>query len=142
VPRRELLELSGRAALASLAAGASAGKPDPVIVSMFGWPAPYSQYHAANAFEHWLVEIMLTRQEPHNAERLLLSTGIVSYHMESNRENGRYSAVGRHVETPLINIAYRPTAARLSPTSADLKSSHRPTRQLLRPYRHAIVHHN
>jgi hypothetical protein len=76
---------------------------------MLGWPAPFAQYHAANAFEHWIVEMMLTRKEPVNAERLLLSTGITSYNMESNWENGRYSAVGRRVETPFMNIAYRTT---------------------------------
>ncbi len=41
-------------------------------------PGPISQYHAANAYEHWLIEMMLTRKEPYNAERLLLSTGIVN----------------------------------------------------------------
>jgi hypothetical protein len=61
----------------------------PTIVSMLGWPGSYSQYHAANAFEHWIIEMMLTRKEPVNAERLLLSTGIVSYNMDSNWENGR-----------------------------------------------------
>ena len=85
------------------------GRKDPFLTSMLGWPAPFSQYHAANAFEHWIIEMMLTRKEPVNAERLLLSTGIVSYNMESNWENGRYSPVGRRVETPFMNIAYRTT---------------------------------
>jgi hypothetical protein len=76
---------------------------------MLGWPGPFAQYHAANAFEHWIVEMMLTRKEPCNAERLLLSSGIVSYNMESNWENGKYSAVGRRIETPFMHIAYRPT---------------------------------
>ena len=40
--------------------------------------------HAANAFEHWIVEMMVTGKEPVNAERLLPSTGIVSHNMESN----------------------------------------------------------
>jgi hypothetical protein len=90
-------------------AGDVEGRTDPTIVSMLGWPGPYSQYHAANAFEHWLVEMMLTRKEPYNAERLLLSTGIVSFNMESNWENGRYSAVGRRIETPYMNMTYRST---------------------------------
>ena len=76
-----------------------------MIVSMLGWPGPYSQYHAANAFEHWLIEMMLTRKEPYNAERLLLSTGIVSYNMESNWENGRDAVheydLPRHARTAL-----------------------------------------
>ena len=59
-------------------AGNIEGRKDPTIVSMLGWPGPFSQYHAANAYEHWLIEMMLTRKEPYNAERLLLSTGIVS----------------------------------------------------------------
>lgn len=90
-------------------AGDIEGRKDPMITSMLGWPGPYSQYHAANAFEHWIVEMMLTRKEPVNAERLLLSTGIVSYNMESNWENGRYSHVGRRIETPFMDIAYRST---------------------------------
>jgi hypothetical protein len=94
-------------------AGEIEGRKDPAIISMLGWPGPYSQYHAANAFEHWLVEMMLTRKEPYNAERLLLSTGIVSFNMESNWENGRYSAVGRRVETPFMNITYRSTRGAL-----------------------------
>ena len=32
-------------------AGDIEGRKDPTIVSMLGWPGPYSQYHAANAFE-------------------------------------------------------------------------------------------
>ncbi|MBM3765674.1 MAG: hypothetical protein FJW32_09800 [Acidobacteria bacterium] len=90
-------------------AGDIDGQKNATIVSMLGWPGPYSQYHAANAFEHWLIEMMLTRREPYNAARLLLSTGIVSYNMESNWENGRYLAVGRRVETPFMNISYRTT---------------------------------
>lgn len=90
-------------------AGEIEGKKDPFLVSMLGWPGPYAQYHAANAFEHWIVEMMLTRKEPYNAERLLLSTGIVSFNMESNWENGKYSAVGRRVETPFMNMAYKTT---------------------------------
>jgi hypothetical protein len=86
-----------------------AGRKDPTVVSMLGWPGPFAQYHAANAFEHWLVEMMLTRKEPYNAERLLLSTGITSYNMESNWENGRYSAIGRRVETPFMDMTYRST---------------------------------
>jgi hypothetical protein len=84
-------------------------RKDPTIISMLGWPGPYSQYHAANAYEHWLIEMMLTRKEPFNAERLLLSTGIVSYNMDSNWENGRYYPIGRRVETPFMDITYRST---------------------------------
>lgn len=90
-------------------AGEIEGRKDPAIVSMLGWPGPYSQYHAANAFEHWLIEMMVTRREPYNAERLLLSTGIVSFNMESNWESGRYSAVGRRVRTPFMDMTYRST---------------------------------
>ena len=85
------------------------GQKEPTIVSMLGFPGPISQYHAANAYEHWIVEMMLTGKEPFNAERLLLSTGIVNYYMESNWENGRYSAVGRRIETPFLHIRYRST---------------------------------
>ena len=44
-----------------------------------------------------------------NAERLLLSTGIVANAMDSNWENGRYSAVGRRLETPFLDMTYRST---------------------------------
>jgi hypothetical protein len=85
------------------------GRRDPTIVSMLGWPGPFSQYHAANAYEHWIIEMMLTRKEPYNAERLLLSTGVVSYNMDSNWENGRYYPVGRRIETPFMDMTYRST---------------------------------
>jgi hypothetical protein len=58
-----------------------------------------------------LIEMMLTKKEPYNAERLLLSTGIVAYNMESNWENGRYSAVERRIETPFMNMTYHDTGA-------------------------------
>jgi hypothetical protein len=90
-------------------AGEIEARKDPAIVSMLGFPGPLSQYHAANAYEHWIIEMMLTGKEPFNAERLLVSTGIVNYYMESNWENGRYSAVGRRLETPFLNIKYRST---------------------------------
>jgi len=90
-------------------AGNIEGRKAPTIISMLGWPGPYSQYHAANAYEHWLIEMMLTRKEPYNAERLLLSTGIVSYNMDSNWENGRHYDIGRRIETPFMNISYRST---------------------------------
>jgi len=53
--------------------------------------------------------MMVTKKEPFNAERLLLSTGITNHYMESNWENGRYSAVGRRIETAVMNISYRST---------------------------------
>ena len=90
-------------------AGEIEGQKDPTIISMLGWPGPVSQYHAANAYEHWITEMMLTRKEPFNAERLLLSTGIVNHYMDSNWENGRYSAVGRRIETPFMNMTYHST---------------------------------
>jgi len=90
-------------------AGEVAGQKDPTIISMLGWPGPVSQYHAANAHEHWIVEMMLTGKEPFNAERLLVSTGIVNNYMESNWQNGVYSAVGRRVETPYMDMKYRST---------------------------------
>jgi hypothetical protein len=53
--------------------------------------------------------MMVTGKEPFNAERLLLSTGITAYNMESNWENGKYSEVGRRIETPFMKIKYRST---------------------------------
>jgi hypothetical protein len=85
------------------------GHKEPTIISMLGWPGPYSQYHAANGQPHWINEMMVTRKEPFNAERLLLSTGIVNHYMESNWENGRYTAVGHRVETPFMNMKYHTT---------------------------------
>jgi len=90
-------------------AGEIEGQKDAEIISMLGWPGPYSQYHASNAQPHWITEMMVTGKEPYNAERLLLSTGITNQYMESNWENGQYSAVGRRIETPFLNIGYKPS---------------------------------
>jgi len=90
-------------------AGDIEGQKDPTIVSMLGWPGPFSQYHAANGQPHWITEMMVTRKEPFNAERLLLSTGIVNHYMDSNWENGRYAAVGRRIETPFMDMKYHTT---------------------------------
>ena len=76
---------------------------------MLGWAGPYDQYHASNAQPHWITEMMVTKKEPFNAERLLLSTGITNHYMESNWEGSKYSAVGRTLETPELNIKYRST---------------------------------
>ncbi|MFD1140940.1 hypothetical protein ACFQ4C_07465 [Larkinella insperata] len=90
-------------------AGEIKGQPDPAIISMLDWPGPFSQYHASNSQPHWITEMMVTGKEPFPAERLLLSTGIVACNMDSNWENGRYSAVGRRIETPFMNMTYRST---------------------------------
>lgn len=90
-------------------AGEIEGRKDPAVVSMLGWPGPFSQYHASNSQPHWITEMMITGKEPFNAERLLLSTGIVAYNMESNWENGRYQAIGRRIETPFMNMNYHST---------------------------------
>ncbi|QRR04028.1 hypothetical protein HWI92_03615 [Dyadobacter sandarakinus] len=85
------------------------GRAEPTIISMLGWPGPFSQYHASNSQPHWITEMMVTGKEPFNAERLLLSTGITAFNMESNWENGRYSEVGRRMETPVMNMKYKST---------------------------------
>ena len=90
-------------------AGEIQGKNEPTIISMLGWAGPYDQYHASNAQPHWITEMMVTKKEPFNAERLLLSTGITNHYMESNWEGSKYSAVGRNLETPELNIKYRST---------------------------------
>ncbi len=90
-------------------AGEIEGKQEPTIVSMLGWAGPFDQYHASNAQPHWITEMMVTKKEPFNAERLLLSSGITNHYMESNWENGRYSAVGRRLETPVLNMTYKST---------------------------------
>ena len=50
---------------------------------------------------------MVTKKEPYKAERLLLSTGITNHYMESNWDDSTYSAVGRCIETPVLDIRYR-----------------------------------
>jgi hypothetical protein len=90
-------------------AGEIEGQKEPTTIAMLGWPGPYSQYHAANGQPHWITEMMLTKKEPFNAERLLLSTGIVNHYMDSNWQNGRYAAVGRRIETPFMNMQYHTT---------------------------------
>jgi hypothetical protein len=76
---------------------------------MLGWPGPYSQYHASNALPHWITEMMVTLKEP------LQCGAIASVHWNCEPlyglklENGRYSPVGRRIETPFMNMTYRPT---------------------------------
>lgn len=88
-------------------AGEIEGQAEPTIVSLLGFPGPFDQYHASNAQPHWIVEMMLTKKEPFNAERLLLTTGITNHYMESNWESSKYSPVGRRIETPYMNMTYR-----------------------------------
>ncbi len=90
-------------------AGEIQGKSEPTVISMLGWPGPFDQYHASNAQPHWITEMMVTKKEPFNAERLLLSSGITNFYMDSNWENGKYSPVGRRLETPFLNIRYKST---------------------------------
>ncbi|MES3018438.1 MAG: hypothetical protein V4721_11695 [Bacteroidota bacterium] len=90
-------------------AGDIAGQAQPTVISMLGWPGPFDQYHASNAQPHWITEMMVTKKEPFNAERLLLSTGITNHYMDSNWEGSKYTAVGRKVETPVLNIKYKST---------------------------------
>jgi hypothetical protein len=90
-------------------AGEIEGQKEPTIVSLLDFPGPFDQFHASNAQPHWITEMMLTKKEPYHAERLLLSTGIVNNYMESNWENGQYFPVGRRVETPFMDMTYRPT---------------------------------
>jgi len=92
-------------------AGEIEGRKEPTIVSLLNFPGPFDQYHASNAQPHWITEMMLTKKEPFNAERLLLTTGITNHYMESNWEGSKYSAVGRRIETPFLNMTYRPTRA-------------------------------
>jgi hypothetical protein len=90
-------------------AGEIAGQPDPTVVSMLGFPGPFDQYHASNGQPHWIVETMVKGKEPFDAQRLLLSTGIVNVALESHWENGKYLAVGRRIDTPFLDMTYRPT---------------------------------
>ena len=90
-------------------AGEIEGQNEPTIISMLGFPGPFDQYHASNAQPHWITELMVTKKEPFNAERLLLSTGITNHYMQSNWENGRFSPVGRRIETSFLDMTYRPT---------------------------------
>lgn len=90
-------------------AGEIEGQQEATVISMLGWAGPFDQYHASNAQPHWITEMMVTKKEPFNAERLLLSTGITNHYMDSNWENGRYFPVGRRIETPFMNMTYRTT---------------------------------
>jgi hypothetical protein len=90
-------------------AGEIEGQSEATVVSMLGWPGPFDQYHASNAQPHWIVETMITKKEPFNAERLLLSSGITNHYMQSNWDYERYSPVGRRIETPFMNVSYRST---------------------------------
>lgn len=87
-------------------AGDIEGRADPVVIQTWFNFTPYGQYHAANAFEHWIVEMMVTGKEPVPVEGLLLATGIQSFLMNSNWENGRHYDVGRRIETPYLDLNY------------------------------------
>ena len=87
-------------------AGEIEGQDQPTIISMLGWAGPFDQYHASNAQPHWITEMMVAKKEPFNAERLLLSTGITNHYVESNWENGVYSAIGRRIKTPYMDMTY------------------------------------
>lgn len=91
-------------------AGEIEGKAEPMIfsIAMDNFPGPFAQYHASNCLPHWITEMMVTKKEPFNAERLLLSSGITNFTLESNWDNERYSAVGRRVKTPMLNMTYKP----------------------------------
>ena len=86
-----------------------AGCDEPAIIKMLGWAGPYDQYHASNAQPHFITEMMVNTAEPFHAERLLLSTGITNHYMESNWKETEFSAVGRVVATPCLDIRYHST---------------------------------
>ena len=88
-------------------AGDIEGRSEPAVTQTWFSFTPYGQYHAANAFEHWIVEMMVTGKEPVPAESLLLTTGIQSFLINSNWENGRHYDIGRRIETPYLNMNYR-----------------------------------
>lgn len=90
-------------------AGEIEGRKEHTTVSLLNFPGPFDQYHASNAQPHWITEMMLTKKEPFNPERLLLTTGITNHYMESNWEDSKYSPVGRVIKTPFLNMTYRPT---------------------------------
>ena len=85
------------------------GQNEATVVSLLGFPGPFDQYHADNGQPHFITEMMVTKKEPFNAERLLLSSGITNHYMQSNWENGRFSPVGRRIETPFLNVSYHTT---------------------------------
>ncbi|SKB30134.1 hypothetical protein [Daejeonella lutea] len=89
------------------------GREEPFVTAMIGMPGAFSQYHAANALPHWITETMLTKKEPFNAERLLLSTGITNQFNESNWDGEKYLVVGRRILTPFLNMRYRTTRGSL-----------------------------
>ena len=90
-------------------AGEIEGQKDPTIVSMLGWPGPISQYHASNA------QRALDHRDDADRKGTVQCGAAASvhrdcvYYMESNWENGRYSAIGRRIETPFMNMNYRST---------------------------------
>lgn len=87
-------------------AGDIEGRKEPVVTQPWFNMSPYGQYHAANAFEHWINEMMVTGKEPCPVERLLLTTGMQCFVMDSNWENGRHLEIGRRIETPYLDMKY------------------------------------
>jgi hypothetical protein len=69
-------------------------KPMYSVESQALFPKKWSFRRKADSALQLSTPNKISRKEPFNAERLLLSTGIVNHYMDSNWENGRYSAVG------------------------------------------------
>ncbi|MFC1692888.1 hypothetical protein ACFL1R_05240 [Candidatus Latescibacterota bacterium] len=82
------------------------GKKEPVSTQFWFNFSPGRSLGSVN-FVYYIEELMVTRRESYPVERTLLTTGALSFLIESNYENGRKFLEGRRIETPHLAIKYR-----------------------------------
>ena len=70
------------------------------------WMHVHVRAHARVCVCVRITEMMVTKQEPFNAERLLLSTGITNNWCESNWTDSKYSDVGRVTPSASDSLAH------------------------------------
>ncbi|MDP2982856.1 MAG: hypothetical protein Q8O92_05975 [Candidatus Latescibacter sp.] len=87
-------------------AGDIAGRKEPASTH-FWFNYTQGKYLGSSSFVHYINEMMVTGKEPYPAERTLLTTGMLSYLMDSNWENGRHTDIGRRLETPYFDMKYK-----------------------------------
>jgi hypothetical protein len=73
-------------------------------VSTEMWLQPARYYNHFSGLTYWIEKLLVTGREPYPVERTLLTTGTLAALMDAGYEH-------RRVETPHLNIAYRPVRA-------------------------------
>lgn len=81
-------------------------KPDPVSMLFYlQGERPYGHF---SSLVHYIEELIITGREIYPVERTLLTTGVLAALMSSSYYDGRKLGEGRRIETPLLNVSYKP----------------------------------